>query len=129
MYCKYLSKTMRMGFKCKKYKRNISYPSCTENCPDFILVRNKGIKKVGKKKIVVKKEIYDEVYKRDNGKCRLKDCTCNGGLELHHVRYRSEAKDLINEPTNCIMLCTKHHKEVHSNKHYWQPILKEMISE
>jgi hypothetical protein len=26
------------------------------------------------------------------------------------------------------MLCLKHHKEVHSNKHYWQPILKEMIN-
>jgi hypothetical protein len=26
------------------------------------------------------------------------------------------------------MLCTKHHKQVHSNKHYWQPILKEMIN-
>jgi hypothetical protein len=25
-------------------------------------------------------------------------------------------------------LCTKCHALVHSNKHYWQPILKEMIN-
>ena len=90
-------------------------------------MRNKGINKVNKNRIFVKKEIYEQVYKRDKGKCRLKDITCEGGLELHHIVYRSEDKSLINEPTNCIMLCIKHHRLVHSNKHLWQPILKEMI--
>lgn len=89
-------------------------------------MKNKGIKKVSKKRVFVKKEIYDIVYKRDK-QCRLKDKSCQGGLELHHIIYRSENKNLINEPTNCIMLCTKHHKEVHSNKHYWQPRLKKII--
>ena len=88
---------------------------------------NKPIKKVSKNRITVKKEIYQQVYERDKGICRLQNGTCEGGLELHHIVYRSEDKKLINEPTNCIMLCTKHHKEVHSNKHKWQSILKEMI--
>lgn len=90
-------------------------------------MRNKGINKVNKKRVFVKKEIYEQVYKRDKGKCRLLDKTCEGELELHHIVYRSEDKSLINEPSNCIMLCTKHHRIVHSNKHKWQPILKEMI--
>ena len=89
-------------------------------------MKNKPIKKVSDKRIFVKKEIYDEVFNRDKGRCRLADETCNGKLEEHHIVYKSENKNLINEPSNLICLCTKHHKEVHSNKHKWQPILKEM---
>ena len=131
-YCINLLKRTRQKkivFYCKEYKRYIDYQLDCKNCLKRNLVRNKGIKKVSKKRIFVTKETYNKVYDRDKGKCRLKDFSCNGKLELHHIRYRSEAKDLINEPTNCIMLCVKHHKEVHSNKKYWQPKLKEMIGE
>ena len=132
MYCINLLKRSRQKkivFYCKEYKRYIDYQLDCKNCLKLNFVRNKGIKKVSKKRIFVTKETYNKVYDRDKGKCRLKDFSCNGELELHHIRYRSEAKDLINEPTNCIMLCVKHHKEVHSNKKYWQPKLKEMIGE
>lgn len=132
MYCTNLLKRSRQKkivFYCKEHKRYIDYRVDCKNCLKRNLVRNKGIKKVSKKRIFVTKETYNKVYDRDKGKCRLKDFSCNGELELHHIRYRSEAKDLINEPTNCIMLCVKHHKEVHSNKKYWQPKLKEMIGE
>jgi 5-methylcytosine-specific restriction endonuclease McrA len=125
MYCKELSKALNGDLKCKKYKKHIKSLEECKNCSDFILMRNKGIKKVSKKRIFVKKEIYEQVYKRDKGRCRL--CG-NTNIQLHHIIYRSERKDLVNEPTNCIMLCTKHHKEVHSNKHYWQSKLKEMIN-
>lgn len=131
MFCKNLLKRQRqlkIVFYCKFYKRYIDYRVVCKNCLNFNLVRNKPIRKVSNKRIFVKKEIYDKVFERDKGKCRLKDITCNGELELHHIVYRSEDKSLINEPTNCIMLCTKHHKEVHSNKHKWQTILKEMIN-
>ena len=131
-YCINLLKRTRQKkivFYCKEYKRYIDYSVDCKNCLKRNLVRNKGIKKVSKKRICVTKETYNKVYDRDKGKCRLKDFSCNGGLELHHIQYRREAKDLINEPTNCIMLCVNHHKEVHSNKKYWQPKLKEMIGE
>ena len=98
-----------------------------KNCLEFDLKRNKPIKKISKKRITVSKETYNKVLKRDKEKCRLLDGTCQGGLELHHIIYRSENKKLIDEADNCIMLCTKHHKQVHSNKHYWQPILKNII--
>lgn len=83
-----------------------------------------------KKRITVNEDTYTKVVNRDvlSGKgCQLKDTTCEGLLELHHIIYRSEDKSKINDVNNCIMLCTKHHKEVHSNKHYWQPKLKEII--
>lgn len=131
MYCKNLLKRQRQTkivLYCRKHKRYIiSLVEC-KTCSDFEIKRNKPIKKASNKRITVTEETYNKVMQRDKGKCRLLDCTCYGKLELHHIRYRSEAKDLINEPTNCIMLCLKHHKQVHSNKHYWQPILKEMIN-
>lgn len=129
MYCKNLLKRQRKYkpyFYCKALRKEIILP-CDKNCSKLILVTNKPIKKVSNKRITVTEETYNKVMQRDNYKCRLLDCTCYGKLELHHIRYRSEAKDLINEPTNCIILCNRHHRLVHSNKHLWQPILKEMI--
>ena len=125
MYCKYISRSLNGEIRCKFYKSNISLLSCNKNCPNFFLKRNKPIKKVSKNKITVTEETYNKVMQRDKNKCRLAHVTynginCNGGLELHHVRYRSEAKDLINEPTNCIILCNRHHRLVHSNKHFQQ---------
>lgn len=89
------------------------------------LRRNKGINKISKKKITVSKETYQEVYERDKGLCQL--CGSNNWIEAHHIRYRSERKDLIDEPNNLILLCKKCHMLVHSNKHYWQPILLKKI--
>ena len=128
MSCKYLSKALNGKIKCKYYKSYIDYRIDCKNCSNRNFVANKPIRKVSKNRIIVKKEIYQQVYERDKGKCRLQNGTCEGGLELHHIVYRSEDKKLINEPTNCIMLCIKHHKEVHSNKHKWQPILKSLIN-
>lgn len=79
--------------------------------------------------IKVKKEVYQEVLERDNYTCRLRDKTCEGWLELHHIVYRSEDKTKINDSDNCMMLCVKHHREVHSNKHYWQPRLIRMMED
>ena len=126
MYCKYLSKSLNGNLRCKLSK-TITYIDECKKCLKFEPRVNKPMKKVSNKRIIVTEETYNKVMERDKYKCRLLDYTCYGKLELHHIRYRSEAKDLINEPTNCIMLCLKHHKQVHSNKHYWQPILKEMI--
>ena len=127
MYCKYLSKSLNGNLRCKLSK-TITYIDKCKKCLKFEPRVNNPIKNVSNKRITVTEETYNKVMQRDKYKCRLLDCTCNGGLELHHIRYRSEAKDLINEPTNCIMLCNRHHRLVHSNKHYWQPILKEMIN-
>jgi len=126
MYCKYLSKSLNGKLRCKIKKTSIYITEC-QKCLKKEFRKPQGIKKVSSKRITVTKETYNKVFERDKGKCRLADTTCNGALELHHIKYRSEAKELINEPNNCIMLCNRHHRLVHSNKHKWQPILKEMI--
>lgn len=76
-----------------------------------------------KKRAKVSNDTYQRVYEACKGKCVLCGAT---DIQAHHIRYRSERRDLIDEPTNLIMLCTKHHLEVHSNKRYWQPILLQM---
>ena len=129
MYCKNLLKRQRKYkpyFYCKSYKKEIILP-CDENCSNFLFVRNKPIKKVSNKRITVTEETYNKVMQRDKYKCKLCGTTFN--LNEHHIVYKSEDRKLINEPTNLIVLCTKCHALVHSNKHYWQPILKEMIKD
>ena len=86
MYCKNLLKRQRKKktvFYCKNDKKYIDIFFHCQNCSDFNLARNKPIKKVGKKRIFVKKEIYQEVFKRDKGKCRL--CGTSLNLHLHHI--------------------------------------------
>ena len=129
--CEYIyvrKRNNKVYFWCKYKSNEVVLDEC-KNCLKRKLKRNKGIKKVSTRKKTVSNKTYEEVIKRDNYTCRLLDCTCEGWLELHHIVYRSENKDLIDEPSNCIMLCKKHHLQVHSNKHYWQERLKSMISD
>ncbi len=126
MYCKYLSKSLNGKIKCRLYKRYIISLLECKNCSNLIYKTNKPIKKVSNKRITVTEETYNKVMQRDNYKCRL--CGTPFNLNEHHIVYKSEDRKLINEPTNLIVLCTKCHAIVHSNKHYWQPILKEMIN-
>ena len=86
------------------------------------------LKPISKKRVCVSKKTYDEVYKRDNECCRFPLCG-KKNIELHHIYYRSERKDLIDEPSNCIMLCSEHHKLVHSNKKKYQPMLLEIMAQ
>ena len=127
MYCKNLLKRQRKYkpyFYCKALRKEIILP-CDKNCSKLILVANKPIKKVSNKRITVTEETYNKVMQRDKYKCRL--CGTPFNLNEHHIVYKSEDRKLINEPTNLIVLCARCHSTVHSNKHYWQPILKEMI--
>lgn len=83
MYCKYMTKSLNGKIKCKYYKRYIDYSIDCKNCSNRNLVRNKPIKKVSKNRIIVKKEIYQQVYERDKGICRL--CGTTKNLHLHHI--------------------------------------------
>ena len=130
MYCKNLlkrHKQMKIVFYCRHNKRYINLLTDCENCLNKDFKRNEPIKKVSNKRITVTKETYNKVMQRDNYKCVMFNYECEGKIELHHVRYRSERKDLINEPNNCVCLCTFHHKLVHSNKKKYQPILLKIL--
>ena len=80
-----------------------------------------------KKRGRVTDETYYKVWNSCNGTCQL--CGSRLSLQLHHIRYRSERRDLINEPQNCIMLCLECHLKVHGDKKYWQPKLLERAKE
>ena len=125
MYCKNLVKKINGKLRCKIIKQQITLDYC-KKCLNFNPRANKPINKVSKHKKRVSDETYHLVLDRDI-ECRLKDEKCYGRLELHHIVYRSEDVNLIDEPNNCIMLCTYHHKLVHSDKDKYQPILKELI--
>lgn len=79
------------------------------------------IKAISKKRVFVSGKTYDKVFKECDGRCVF--CGTTSNLHYHHIYYRSERKDLIDEPSNGIMLCEEHHRLVHSNKRKYQPIL------
>lgn len=125
MFCKNLVKKLNGKLRCKIIKQQITLDYC-KKCLNFQPRVNKAIKKKSTHRKVVSDTTYHLVLDRDIT-CRLKNENCKGKLELHHIKYRSEAVDLIDDPNNCIMLCTYHHKLVHSDKHYWQPKLLDMV--
>ena len=88
-------------------------------------------------KVFVSKDTYNVVLERSKDIFGVPRCgLCNNAynLQLHHIQYRGERKDLIDEPSNCIMLChrdfskNKCYKLVHSNKKKYQPMLLEINS-
>ena len=129
MICKHITKRTRNRkpyLYCRTLKKVITFDEC-KKCLKNEPRANKSINKTSKKKKTVSKETYNKVMQRDKYKCVMLNYECKGKIELHHVRYRSERKDLINEPNNCVCLCTFHHKLVHSNKKKYQPILLKML--
>lgn len=71
-------------------------------------------------------DLRAEVLQRDGGVCRR--CGSNNMVELHHINYRSQGGPDAN--WNLIALCDpchKGHEGVHSDKRYWQPILRAYI--
>ena len=126
-YLRFRHKKGELYYYCTKHRQNVN-KECFRECLDKEYKITKQINKKSKKKITVSKETYNKVYLRDKGMCRLYDDKCEMGIQLHHIKYRSERKDLIDEPSNCILLCPYHHRKVHSNKKKWQPILIDMVN-
>lgn len=83
--CKQLrvrQKNYKKYFYCCKTK-TITYIDECKKCLEFEPRVNKPIKKVSNKRIIVSKETYNKVFKRDEGKCRL--CGTSLNLHLHHI--------------------------------------------
>ena len=122
-YCNLLKKeiTLSQCQGCVNKKYRIPFKGKIENAQYNVKIAQKKKVHHTKKRITVSKETYNVVIQRDNYSCRL--CGSTNWLQLHHILYRSERKDLINDIDNCIMLCENCHRLVHSNKKYWQPIL------
>lgn len=96
-------------------------------CSNKEYKKRKTIKPISKKRVFVSKKTYDKVFKECDGRCVF--CGTTSNLHYHHIYYRSERKDLIDDPSNGIMLCEEHHRLVHSNKRKYQPILLDIKKE
>lgn len=150
--CTYYRIRTKKGIKyqyCTKLKREIPKNGCygcvdKENKIQYQKTKQHIKKPLKKhyfyktipKKVTRKKTVSDSTYQivlaRDNYKCRLCGNDNRYELELHHIYYRSQRKDLIDEPDNCIMLCgnfseNKCHMKVHNNKKKYQPLLLEIV--
>lgn len=84
------------------------------------------MRQVAKNHIGVTKQTYQTVFTRDKGRCAICGDDRVENLHLHHIKTRSH-KALINDPDNCIMLCSAHHRVVHLDMHYWEPILHQIV--
>ena len=129
MNCIYLRKRQKkyQPYKyCTIKKEKIEYDEC-KKCDFKEYKKFKPIKAVSKKRITVSKKTYNIVLQQSKGRCAL--CEAYDNLEYHHIYYRSERKDLIDDASNGLMLChrefskNKCHKKVHSNKKKYQPLL------
>lgn len=69
----------------------------------------------------VSRKTYERVMETSNNMCGL--CKNQRLLQYHHIHYRSERRDLIDNHTNGIMLCMNCHMLVHKNKRKWKPLL------
>lgn len=129
LYLRFRTKKGIIYCYCTKKRKMIPKNECREcDLKEYKVYRSKNN---NKNKIKVSKETYQKVLNRDRC-CRL--CGNNNiyQLVLHHIKYRSERKDLIDDPNNCIMLCgnftkNKCHEKVHSNKKKYQPLLIELL--
>lgn len=84
------------------------------------------MRKVAKNHVGVSKHTYDTVFIRDHGRCAICGDDRVENLHLHHILTRNH-KALINDPDNCIMLCSAHHRIVHEDMVYWEPILTRIV--
>ena len=133
--CRVRRKKGQIYFFCIKKKAEIDRKECFGcNCREIKktskMTVKKRIKPISKKRVTVSKKTYNEVFNRCNGKCAI--CGTSQYLEYHHVFFRSERPDLIDNPDNGLMLCGEfanncHKGKAHKNKKYWQPILLKMI--
>lgn len=145
-YCKNLRVRRKKGqiyFFCV-HRKAVVERNCYLGCIDRenkktpkIAVKTR-IKPISKKRVFVSRKTYCTVYERSKdifGVPRCQYCGNADNLQLHHIYYRSERKDLIDDPDNCIMLChrdfsnNKCHRLVHSNKKKYQPILIDKMKE
>lgn len=56
---------------------------------------------------------------------RCRYCGTIRNLDVHHIEYRSQGGN--DDPHNLIVLCSRHHELVHTDKGVWQPILRAYI--
>lgn len=65
---------------------------------------------------------------RDGGLCRSCGRGNEEGLHLHHIAYRSQARN-HHEPSNLVSLCWRCHKVAHAHPVIMRPALEQVLTQ
>lgn len=68
------------------------------------------------------------VLKRDNYECRIKDESCSGVLEVHHILEWRSFPELRYKLNNGITLCRAHHPRKRAEEKRLAPMFQELVS-
>ena len=68
-----------------------------------------------------------EIHKRDNWTCRLKDDTCKGKIEVHHILSFTNYPNLRHDINNGITLCKKHHPRKRKDEDNMREVFQKII--
>lgn len=71
----------------------------------------------------------DDVWKRDNRKCRIADNSCNGRIEAHHILGWKDYPELRYQLNNGITLCHAHHPRKRSEEAKLSPYFQKLVAE
>ncbi len=71
----------------------------------------------------------NDIFKRDDWKCKIADENCKGKLEAHHILRWSEYPELRFEINNGITLCYYHHPRKKLEEIKMLPTFQQLIAE
>lgn len=69
-----------------------------------------------------------QVYKRDNFKCRWPNCQNNKKLNAHHIKTWANYPGLRFNVNNGITLCKYHHKFIHGMEEIYEAIFLKILA-
>jgi len=132
--CKSKGNKHRLGHRHSIETRNkmsASHPK-GESSPNWIKDRSK-LKRYGDASKDRRSYAYNnwrrEVYKRDQFTCRIKNDSCSGRIEAHHILSYSEYPELRYKLNNGITLCRAHHPRVRAEEKRLIPILNKILGQ
>lgn len=69
-----------------------------------------------------------QVWLRDNFKCKIANPNCKGRIEAHHILAWRDYSELRYEVNNGITLCHAHHPRVRAEEKRLSPFFQELVS-
>ena len=69
-----------------------------------------------------------DVKNRDNWKCKINNCYCNGKVEAHHILPWSKFPELRYEVNNGITLCHAHHPRKRNDEIKFATFFKQLVA-
>lgn len=74
------------------------------------------------------KDWRQQVYKRDNYRCRCCGYSKRGELEAHHILPKSRYPEFVFDVNNGITLCKQCHRSVYGKEHKFVTLFQELVN-